>query len=155
VERIVIKKEIYVIGFMQAKGGYNDMSKSLVKLVSYHLVVAMLVIGVVPRVEAGFSPSDAIALSQADRVGDLATIQKILESKKIGKRLENLGFSQSEIQSRLSRLNDDQLHKLALRLDEIRVGSGGFEVLVIILLIAILAGVWFYVQGNKIVIQSR
>jgi hypothetical protein len=86
---------------MQAKGGYNNMSKSLVKLVSYPLVIAMLVIGVAPRVEAGFSPSDAIALSQADRVDDLATIQKILESKKIGKRLENLGFSQSEIQLRI------------------------------------------------------
>ena len=131
------------------------MSKSFMKLVAYHLVAAMLVIGIVPRVEAGLSPSDVIALSRADRVGDLATIQKIIESKKIGRRLENLGFSQSEIQSRLSRLNDDQLHKLALRLDEIRVGGGGFEVLVIILLITILVGVWFYVQGNKIVIQSR
>ena len=152
---MVKKKFMYVIRLKLAKGGYNDMSKSFVKLMSYHLVVAMLVIGVVPRVEAGLSPSDAIALSQTYRVGDLATIQKILESKKIGKRLENLGFSQSEIQSRLSRLNDDQLHKLALRLDEIRVGGGGFEVLVIILLITILAGVWFYVQGKKIVIQSR
>ena len=140
---------------MQAKGGYNNMSKSFIKLVSYHLVAAMLVIGIVPRVEAGLSPSDAIALSQANRTGDLATIQKILESKKIGKRLENLGFSQSEIQSKLGRLNDDQLHKLALRLDEIKVGGGGFEVLVIVFLVAIVIGVWLYAEGKKIVIQSR
>lgn len=131
------------------------MSKSFMKLVSYHLIAAMLVIGIVPRVEAGLSPSDAIALSQADRAGDLAAIKKILESKKIGKRLEDLGFSQSEVQSRLSGLSDDQLHKLALRLDEIRVGGGAFEVLVIILLVAILVGVWLYVQGKKIVIQPR
>ncbi len=56
---------------------------------------------------------------------------------------------------RLSRLDDKQLHRIALRLDEIRVGGNGFEVLVVILLIGILVGVWFYVSDKRIIIQSK
>jgi hypothetical protein len=131
------------------------MSKSFVKCVSWYLVLAMFVIGIAPRVDAGLCPSEAIAVSHADRTSDLENIQKILETKMIRKRLEKLGFSQDEIKARLNRLNDKQIHHFALRLDEIRVGSGGFEVLVVVLLIGILVGVWLHVTGKKVVIQSK
>lgn len=131
------------------------MSKRLVKCVSWCLVVGMFVVGIAPRVDAGFSPSEIIALSQANRTSDLQNIQKILETKMIRKRLQQLGFSQDDIQGRLSRLNDQQIHQVALKLDEIRVGGNGFEVLVVLLLIGILVGVWLYVSGKRIVVQSK
>lgn len=131
------------------------MSKRLVKCVSWCLVVGMFVVGIAPRVDAGFSPSEIIALSQANRTSDLQNIQKILETKMIRKRLQQLGFSQDDIQGRLSRLNDQQIHQIALKLDEIRVGGNGFEVLVVLLLIGILVGVWLYVSGKRIVVQSK
>ncbi|MBW1677950.1 MAG: PA2779 family protein [Deltaproteobacteria bacterium] len=131
------------------------MSKRLVKCVSWCLVVGMFVVGIAPRVDAGFSPSEITALSQADRISDLQNIQKILETKMIRKRLQQLGFSQDDIQGRLSRLNDQQIHQIALKLDEIRVGGNGFEVLVVLLLIGILVGVWLHVSGKKIVVQSK
>ncbi len=131
------------------------MSKKLIKCVSWFLVVGMFALGVVPRVDAGLSPSGIIALSQADRTSHLQNIQKILETKMVCKRLQQLGLSQDDIQMRLSRLDDKQLHRIALRLDEIRVGGNGFEVLVVILLIGILVGVWFYVSDKRIIIQSK
>jgi Family of unknown function (DUF6627) len=131
------------------------MSKRLIKCVSWFLVVGMFALGIVPRVDAGLSPSGIIALSQADRTSHLQNIQKILETKMICKRLQQLGLSQDDIQMRLSRLDDKQLHRIALRLDEIRVGGNGFEVLVVILLIGILVGVWFYVSDKRIIIQSK
>ena len=131
------------------------MSKRLVKCVSWFLVVGMFALGIVPRVDAGLSPSGIIALSQADRTSHLQNIQKILETKMVCKRLQQLGLSQDDIQMRLSRLDDKQLHRIALRLDEIRVGGNGFEVLVVILLIGILVGVWFYVSDKRIIIQSK
>ncbi len=131
------------------------MSKKLIKCVSWFLVVGMFALGIVPRVDAGLSPSGIIALSQADRTSHLQNIQKILETKMVCKRLQQLGLSQDDIQMRLSRLDDKQLHRIALRLDEIRVGGNGFEVLVVILLIGILVGVWFYVSDKRIIIQSK
>jgi len=131
------------------------MSKRLVKCVSWFLVVGMFALGIVPRVDAGLSPSEIIVFSQADRTSHLQNIQKILETKMVCKRLQQLGLSQDDIQGRLNRLGDHQIHRIALRLDEIRVDGNGFEVLVVILLIGILVGVWFYVSDKRIIIQSK
>lgn len=131
------------------------MSKKLIKCVSWFLVVGMFALGIAPRVDAGLSPSEIIVFSQADRTSHLQNIQKILETKMVCKRLQQLGLSQDDIQGRLSRLDDHQIHRIALKLDEIRVGGNGFEVLVVILLIGILVGVWFYVSDKKIIIQSK
>ena len=71
----------------------------------------------------------------------------------IRERLSQLGFSQDEIQAKLSKLDDQQIHQLASTIDDIKVGGGGFEVVVVLLLIAILIGVWFHVTGKKVVIE--
>ena len=131
------------------------MSKKLVKCVSWCLVVGMFALGIAPRVDAGLSPSEIIGLSQADRTSRLRNIQKILETKMICKRLQQLGFSQDDIQRRLSKIDDQQIHQIALQLDDIRVGGSGFEVLVVLILIGILVGVWFHVSGKRILIQSK
>ncbi len=131
------------------------MSKTFMKCVSCYLVVAMFVIGIVPRVDAGLSPSEVIALSQIDRTSDLEKIQEILETKMIRTRLEQLGFSQDEIQARLTQLNDQQVHQLALNLDKIKVGGNRFEFLVVILLIAIVIVLYLQYSGRKVVIQKR
>ena len=131
------------------------MSKTLMKCVSWCLVVGMFVVGIAPRVYAGLSPSEVIQLSQVARTSDIEDIQKILETKMIRKRLDQLGFAPDEIQAKLSRLTDQQIHQLALRLDQIRVGGNGLGVVVVLLLIAILVGVWFYASGKKVVIQDR
>ena len=133
----------------------SNMSKTFMKCVSCYLVFAMFVIGIVPRVDAGLSPSEVIALSQIDRTSDLEKIQEILETKMIRTRLEQLGFSQDEIQARLTQLNDQQVHQLALNLDKIKVGGNGFEFLVVILLIAIVIVLYLQYSGRKVVIQKR
>lgn len=131
------------------------MSKLLFRCMSWYLVFAMFLIGIVPKVYAGFSPSDTLALSQLDRISDLQSIQEILETKMIITRLKEFGLSRDEIQARLGRLSNQQIHQLALRLDEIKLGRGAFEVLVVILLIGILVGIWFQITGRTVVVQSK
>ena len=131
------------------------MSKTFMKCVSCYLVCAMFVVGIVPRVDAGLSPSEVIALSQVDRVSDLQKIQEILETKMIRTRLEQLGFSQDEIKARLTQLNDQQIHQLALNLDKIKVGGNGLEILIVVLLIGILVVLYLQYSGRKIVIQKK
>lgn len=113
----------------------------------------MFITGVTPRCFAGFSPSEVIVLSQGERSKDLQKLQKFLETKMVRERLKDLGFNPEEIQLKLSRLSDPQIHQVALNLDEMRVAGDGAEVVIIILLIAALVVLLIYTTGHKIVLK--
>jgi len=125
----------------------------LKKILVGYLVLAMFIIGITPRVFAGMSPSEVIALNPGDRTADLQKIQKFLELKMVCERLKALGFMPEEIQSRLSRLDDAQIHQLALQFDDLKVGGDGGEVVIILLLVAILVVVVIYAMGHRIVVK--
>lgn len=91
------------------------------KCVCYYLVFAMFVIGIVPRVEAAFTPS--AALVPGDRASDIEKIRVVLQHKMVAQRLHDLGFSADEISSRLVNLDDQQLHSFAQQLDDLKVGG--------------------------------
>jgi hypothetical protein len=129
------------------------MKRKLAKWITWYMVTVMCVIGITPRVFAGLSPSEVIALSQSDRHSDLQKIQKVLESKMIRERLKQLGFSEEGIQNRLHQLTNDQIHQIALQVDELNVGGDGGTAVIIILLILILAGIIIYVTGHRISID--
>ncbi len=93
-----------------------------------------------------------VALSQYDRSADLEKIQKILEMKMIRERLEQLGFSQEEIQTRLGQLSDQQIHQFALTFDELKVGGNGEAVLIVALVIALIVVLFFWLTGYELVL---
>jgi hypothetical protein len=105
-------------------------------------------------VDAGLSPSEVIVLTKAERRTDIDKIQKAIESKMVGERLEQFGLTQDEIRTRLGNLSDRQLHELALRLDELKVGGGGAEVVIIVLLVAILVVLLLQYTGRKVVVTK-
>lgn len=72
----------------------------------------------------------------------------------IKERLGRLGFTQKESQERLEKLNDRQIHQLAMKIDDLRVGGNGFEVLVVLLLIGIVVGVWVYATGHRVIVTK-
>ena len=123
------------------------------KQISWCLVFAMFIIGIVPRVEAGFAPSDVIALSQVDRAVDIDKIQKVLETKMVRERLEKLGYTQEEINDRFAQLSDRQIHNLALQIDEIKVGGDGLGIVIVLLVIAILVVLLIQLTGHRVVVK--
>ena len=131
------------------------MPKAFMKCVSCYLVVAMFVIGIVPNVDAGLSPSEVIVFSQTERTSDLQKIQEILETKMISTRLEQLGFSQDEIQARVTKLNDQQIHQLALNLDKMKVGGDALGVVVVLLLLGIFVLLYLEYSGRRVVLQKK
>jgi len=132
------------------------MKSSWMKMISCYLVVAMFVIGITPRVYAGFSPSEAISILTFDRSSDLEKIRKVLEMKMVRERLKEFGFTPNEIEKKLSQLSDQQIHQLAVQLDELKVGGNGWAwLLVIVVLIAIGIVVYFYVTGHRVVIEKE
>ena len=130
------------------------MKKMLMKHVTWYLVMAMFVIGITPRVYAGFSPSEVVGLSQVDRESDLQKIQNVIEIKMIAERLKQIGLTPEEIQKRLSQLSNQQIHQLALQLDELKVGGdAGWAILGIIIVLAAIAVLVIYLTGHQVVVQ--
>jgi hypothetical protein len=126
----------------------------LMKYIASYLACAMFIIGIAPRVDAAFAPSEVIALSQTDRAADLAVVQKVLELKMVKERFSKLGLTQDEIQGRLSQLSDQQLHKLALRLDSVEAGGdSGLGIVIAILIIAILVVLLIQLTGHRVIVR--
>ena len=76
-----------------------------------------------------------------ERTADMKMVQTALESKIVRERLKSLGMNDKEIESRLSRLSDQQVHKLAKDVKTLSPGGGVIgllEMVVLVLLIIIL-----------------
>ncbi|MCG2709864.1 MAG: PA2779 family protein [Thermodesulfovibrionales bacterium] len=131
------------------------MKIRFMKQISWYLVFAMFIIGIAPKADAGIAPSEIIAMSQVDRTADLGKIQKVLEMKMVRERLEKLGYAQEEINSRLAHLSDQQMHNLALQIDEIKVGGdSGLGIVIALLVIAILFVLLLWLMDHKVVVTK-
>lgn len=123
------------------------------KCISWYLVIALFIISIVPRAEAGLAPSEVIQLASLDRGEDLQKIQKVLEMKAVSERLGQWGLTADEIQQRLASLSDQQIHQLALQIDELRIGQAdALGVIIALLVIAILVIVILKLTGHKVIV---
>ena len=129
------------------------MKRFFCKGISWYLVVAMFVIGVTPRVYAGFALSEGLVLASGERSADLGRIQKLLEMKMVQERLKDLGFTLEEIQGKLKDLNDQQIHELAMKVDDMKVGGDGLGIIIALLVIALLVIVIIQISGHQIVVK--
>jgi len=120
------------------------MKSSWAKIVACYLVMVMFVLGITPRVFAGFSPSEAVSILNFDRSSDIDKIRKVLEMKMVRERLKNFGFTPDEIEKKLIQLDDQQIHQLALNLDELKVGSSDVWVWVLVILLLAAIGLIVY-----------
>ena len=125
----------------------------LKRWITWYLVAAIFVIGITPRVYAGFAPSEGFALTSGERASNLDKVQKFLEMKMVRERLKDLGFTPEEIQGKLNDLNDQQLHQLAMKMDDLKVGGDGLGIVIAILVIAILVIIILQLTGHRIVFK--
>jgi len=130
------------------------MTMPLMKHISWYLIIAMFIIGITPKVEAGLAPSELIAMSKTDRTADMDKIQKVIEMKMVSERLEKFGLTNDEIQARLNNLSDQQLHKMALQIDDIKVGGDALGVIIALLVIAILVVLLLQLTGHRVIVTK-
>jgi len=126
------------------------------KSIVWGMVVAMFILGIAPRLEAAFVPSQAINSTSLDRMSDLKAIQSALENKLVQQRLQDLGYLSDEIIDKLALLSDQQLHNIAQKLDDLRVGQDSglgivIAVLVIIILVIIIVNL---TTGHRVVVTK-
>ena len=126
------------------------------KSIVWGLVVAMFILGIAPRLEAAFVASQAINSTPLNRMSDLKAIQSALENKLVQQRLQDLGYLSDEINDKLALLSDQQLHNIAQKLDDLRVGQDSglgivIAVLVIIILVIIIVNL---TTGHRVVVTK-
>jgi hypothetical protein len=125
----------------------------LMKHISWYLVMAMFIIGIAPKVDAGLAPSEIIALQHIERSADIQKIQKVLEVKAVSERLGQFGLTKDEVQQRLAGLSDQQIHQIALQLDDLKIGSSdALGVIIALLVIAVLVIVILKLTGHRVLV---
>ena len=95
----------------------------------------------VPRLEAMMIPTEsAHKAASIDREADMKLVRQTLESKVVRQRLADFGMNESEINNRLDKLNDQQIHRVAMHIEKQNpAGDAGGTVLIVIAAIALLA----------------
>jgi len=121
------------------------LERKTTKLLSCYLVVAVLAIGFVQNVYAGFVPSEVMNLTGVDHAEDLQNIQSAIELKMVSERLKQLGFTTEEIKAKLAYLSNEQLHNIAVQIDGLRVGGEFLTVVFAAVFVACIA--WILLVG--------
>jgi len=120
------------------------------KFLSIYLIVAIFIIGMVQSVGAGFVPSE---VSMGTKTHDIDKIQKFLEMKVVSQRLKDFGYTDKEIMDRLSALDEQTLHSLALKVDEIKVaGDAGLAIILALVIIALVVLI-INLTGHRVTVK--
>ena len=137
----------------------KKMKQSLIRGLVGYLVASMFLIGITPKVEAGYIPSNFVKTNlvktqEINKAQDIQKIQTILERKEIQNRLRQLGLSYQKINQTLSSLSAQDVHKIALKLGSLKIGKdGGLGVIVVLLVIIILVIYIIELTGHKVIVQ--
>jgi hypothetical protein len=99
------------------------------------------------------APTAPEAVSNSNRVTDLQTIQRVLETKIVQQRLQDWGLRADEVEARLSQLSDEQVHQIATQLDAL-IPGGELGLIILLLVIAIIVVLVLYLTGNKVVVEK-
>ncbi|MGB9710466.1 MAG: PA2779 family protein [Thermodesulfovibrio sp.] len=120
------------------------------KLLVGYLIISIVVIGIVQSAGAAFIASEVTLNTKTQ---DLEKLQKFLEMKIVSQRLKDFGYSEKEIMDRLSSLDEQSLHKLALKIDEIKIaGDAGLAVILALLIIALVILI-INLTGHRVVVK--
>jgi len=121
------------------------------KPVALYLAIACLIMTTLPADSMAY----IVQTSETaySRSADMATIQRVLEDKVVSQRLMELGLSADEVESRLTRLSDGELHNIASRLDTLYPGGDVVSTLIGLLIVAILVMILLHLTGHRIIIK--
>ena len=122
------------------------------KVIASYLIIAVFALSLASTANAGLFTSENLLAPSTAKATSLGEIQTALETKLVSSRLAVLGFTTDEINSRLDRLSQEQLHALSQDIDQIRSGGiaivGTLFLVFLIILILDLTGQTSYIIKN-------
>ena len=118
------------------------------------LVVLVLSVGLalLPRVTDGAVLPSAPASSPRASAEELNRLMTALERKAVATRLEGLGLSRGEVGAKLATLSDEELHRLAIQVDQLGAGGDGVAgAIAAVLIFALLIILILELLGRRVV----
>lgn len=106
------------------------------------MVTLALWFGCAPSVSFGLpvgSYSQGISADSKDR----EIIDSFLAQELVSSKLAKMGLSEEEIDVRLNKLSDAQIHELAMQIDKVKSGGSGWVIAIVVVLVLI-ALVFFF-----------
>ncbi len=128
------------------------MKKRLLKFMALYLVAFMFTLNLFPvKTMAYVVGSGEFSGIRAD---DMAKIQRVLETKIVKERLEDIGLTEKEIYSKLDSLSDEELHSFAQNIESLYPGGDALGAVIGLLVVVILVLVLLHITDHKIVIEK-
>ncbi len=90
---------------------------------------------------------------ESSRDADMARAQRVLESKVVSTKLTEMGLTAEEVDTRLDKLTDEELHSFASQVDGLYAGGSGLGFIIGLLVIAILVVVVLQLTDHRIIID--
>ena len=123
------------------------------KGILFTMAVWACLLGCLPSSSSAMPVESRVSVIQGvnAREADIRTISSVLEKETIRQRLARLGLKEGEIKERLVRLDDAELHSLAMKVERIRAGGdSSLAIGIAILLLIIIAVLYFTDYAIKI-----
>ncbi|HEV8657527.1 MAG TPA: PA2779 family protein [Thermoanaerobaculia bacterium] len=110
------------------------------------VVITLLVVLIAIPTFAGPTPSKTAANQSIDaRAADLAVVRSVVENEQVAAALASHGFTQEQVNQKLARMSQQDLHQLAQNLDQLQaagltqrqwvyIGIGALAVLLLVVL---------------------
>lgn len=117
--------------------------------IAFILVFALLVTGSIPT-KSMAAIQEAVSM---DRASSIDRIQRTLETRLLAERLAEAGLDKAEIQSRIDKLSDEEVHQFASMTDSLYPGGSAIGFLAALLVIAIIALIVLKMTDRKIIIK--
>ncbi|MBI5561228.1 MAG: PA2779 family protein [Deltaproteobacteria bacterium] len=125
--------------------------------VAVALILTILAMGCIPAKSMAYMMGGAhstTGVAAFERSADMDRLQRVLESKIISARLTDAGYTATEINSKLQKLSDQELHQFSAQVNNLYPGGdGGLSVLAALLVIVIIVLVVLKMTDRKIIIK--
>lgn len=103
---------------------------------------------------AALAPSKTSSGAPAtDRVTDLANVRKALEQKLVAQKLKDYGLSASEVESKLPRMSDADVHRIALLSKKLPQGGDVGSDLIFILIVVLLVILIIKLMNREVIVR--
>ena len=120
------------------------------QLIWYLVLFFSLVPGWPAPSNASFIPSQGSldSLDPSIRQQDLQKIQALLEKKVVSQKLKEFGLTPEEVNSRLSQLSNEEVHRIASQIDELQAGGDAVDALVLLVVVVLLVILILYLMKH-------
>lgn len=110
------------------------------------ILTTTMVCGLKPAGWAMLAPAEIQAAAPGSaRAADMKAIQGALESKILRERLKGFGLTDAEVNSRLSKLSDKEVHQFATRIHSVNPG-GDLTVIGVLLVVVLVLFIIYLVK---------